>query len=164
MSHHICQLSGCSSSFANGLGDSEWFIGVPTVGHISCGTAAPRHWPSQIVLCPSRSAIVWLKELCQCTSIHCLPGVQGSLAALSIKSSVRKWSALLMPRRVLAKSFKRICALSLLEGCSPSWFTLACLVIQALHCKRPTKSDCATSLRSLPLDIWHLSLRMTPRR
>ena len=86
------------------------------------------------------------------------------ILALSIKSSVRTWSALLMPRRVLARSFKRTCALSLLGGCSPSWFTLTGLVIHALHCKRPTKSDWATSLRSLPLDIWHLSLRMTPSR
>ena len=87
----------------------------------------------------------------------------GSLA-LSIRSSVWRWSALLTPRSVRARSFRSICALSLLEGCCPSWFTLACLVIQALHCKRPTKSDWATSLRSLPLDIWHFSLRMTPRR
>ena len=59
---------------------------------------------------------------------------------LSIKSSVRIWSALLIPRRLLARSFKSTWALSLLEGCSPSMFTLAGLVIQALHCKRPTKS------------------------
>ena len=57
----------------------------------------------------------------------------GSLV-LSIKSSVRIWSALLIPRRLLARSFKSTWALSLLEGCSPSMFTLAGLVIQALHC------------------------------
>ena len=80
MSHRVCQFSGCRSGFANGLGVSEWFIGVPTVGHIRCGTAAPRHWLSEIALCPSRSAVEWLKALCQCTSIHCLPGIEGCLA------------------------------------------------------------------------------------
>ena len=48
----------------------------------------------------------------------------GSLA-LSIKSSVRTWSALLTPSIDLARSFKRIWAWSLPKGCSPSWFTLA---------------------------------------